>query len=83
MDPVLLYVVKTWMPKHQTCLYCVALFDKVPLTFFSHQQIMKDKWINAGYDGEELKPHSEPVEDLNDTNRIGKKDSPLTFNFLT
>lgn len=33
---------------------------------------MKDKWINAGYEGEELKPHSEPVEDLNDTNRIGK-----------
>lgn len=43
---------------------------------------MKDKWINAGYDGGELKPHSEPVEDLNDTNRIGKKDSPFTINFI-
>lgn len=36
---------------------------------------MKDKWINIGYDGDELKPHTEPVEDLNDTTRIGKKDS--------
>uniref|UniRef100_A0A8C4GVE7 MAP/microtubule affinity-regulating kinase 3 n=1 Tax=Dicentrarchus labrax TaxID=13489 RepID=A0A8C4GVE7_DICLA len=36
----------------------------------SLEQIMKDKWINVGYDSEELKPHSEPVEDLNDTNRI-------------
>ncbi|XP_070762052.1 MAP/microtubule affinity-regulating kinase 4 [Enoplosus armatus] len=36
----------------------------------SLEQIMKDKWINVGYDSEELKPHTEPVEDLNDTNRI-------------
>uniref|UniRef100_A0A3Q4AQ91 MAP/microtubule affinity-regulating kinase 3 n=1 Tax=Mola mola TaxID=94237 RepID=A0A3Q4AQ91_MOLML len=36
----------------------------------SLEQIMKDKWINIGYDGDELKPHTEPVEDLNDTNRI-------------
>lgn len=33
---------------------------------------MKDKWINSGYDGKELKPFSEPVEDLNDTTRIGR-----------
>ncbi|KAG8001775.1 MAP/microtubule affinity-regulating kinase 4, partial [Nibea albiflora] len=36
----------------------------------SLEQIMKDKWINIGYDGEELKPHTEPLEDLNDTSRI-------------
>lgn len=40
---------------------------------FLHQQIMKDKWINVGHDGDELKPHTEPVEDFNDTGRIGKK----------
>lgn len=34
---------------------------------------MKDKWINIGYDGDELKPHMEPVEDFNDTGRIGEK----------
>lgn len=36
----------------------------------SLEQIMKDKWINVGYDSDELKPHTEPEEDLNDTNRI-------------
>uniref|UniRef100_A0A665TFV2 MAP/microtubule affinity-regulating kinase 3 n=1 Tax=Echeneis naucrates TaxID=173247 RepID=A0A665TFV2_ECHNA len=36
----------------------------------SLEQIMKDKWINVGFDGDELKPHAEPVEDFNDTNRI-------------
>uniref|UniRef100_A0AAQ4QUA4 MAP/microtubule affinity-regulating kinase 3 n=1 Tax=Gasterosteus aculeatus aculeatus TaxID=481459 RepID=A0AAQ4QUA4_GASAC len=36
----------------------------------SLDQIMKDKWINIGYDGEDLKPHTEPVEDLNNTSRI-------------
>ncbi|XP_064159598.1 MAP/microtubule affinity-regulating kinase 4 isoform X5 [Anguilla rostrata] len=34
------------------------------------EQIMKDKWMNAGYEGEELKPHVEPVEDYNDASRI-------------
>ncbi|XP_074535214.1 MAP/microtubule affinity-regulating kinase 4-like isoform X1 [Halichoeres trimaculatus] len=36
----------------------------------SLEQIMKDKWINSGYDRDELKPHTEPDEDLNDTSRI-------------
>lgn len=34
---------------------------------------MKDKWINVGYDSDELKPHTEPDEDLNDSSRIGEK----------
>ncbi|XP_047186285.1 MAP/microtubule affinity-regulating kinase 4 isoform X3 [Scophthalmus maximus] len=33
-------------------------------------QVMKDKWINSGYDGEDLKPHIEPVEDFSDPARI-------------
>lgn len=33
---------------------------------------MKDKWINAGYEGEDLKPHIEPVEDYSDPARIGE-----------
>ncbi|XP_016897372.1 MAP/microtubule affinity-regulating kinase 4 isoform X3 [Cynoglossus semilaevis] len=33
-------------------------------------QVMKDKWINAGYEGEDLKPHIEPVEDFSDPARI-------------
>ncbi|XP_067294652.1 MAP/microtubule affinity-regulating kinase 4 isoform X2 [Pseudorasbora parva] len=34
------------------------------------EQVMKDKWMNAGYEGDELKPHIEPVEDYSDANRI-------------
>ncbi|XP_067350424.1 MAP/microtubule affinity-regulating kinase 4 isoform X2 [Channa argus] len=34
------------------------------------EQVMKDKWINTGYEGEELKPHVEPVEDYSDPARI-------------
>ncbi|XP_047676256.1 MAP/microtubule affinity-regulating kinase 4 isoform X2 [Tachysurus fulvidraco] len=34
------------------------------------EQIMKDKWMNVGYEADELKPHIEPVEDYNDPGRI-------------
>lgn len=37
---------------------------------------MKDKWINVGYETDELKPHTEPEEDFSDTNRIGEKRTP-------
>ncbi|XP_043975998.1 MAP/microtubule affinity-regulating kinase 4 isoform X1 [Gambusia affinis] len=36
----------------------------------SLEQIMKDKWINVGYEGTELKPHVEPEEDFSDSGRI-------------
>ncbi|CAG5867015.1 unnamed protein product [Menidia menidia] len=36
----------------------------------SLKQIMKDRWMNAGYEGEELKPFSEPEQDLSDLKRI-------------
>lgn len=39
--------------------------------FLFLQQVMKDKWINTGYEGDELKPHIEPVEDYSDPARIG------------
>ncbi|XP_072346178.1 MAP/microtubule affinity-regulating kinase 4-like isoform X1 [Scyliorhinus torazame] len=34
------------------------------------EQIMKDKWINVGCDGEELRPYVEPEQDLGDSKRI-------------
>uniref|UniRef100_A0A8B9JUL9 non-specific serine/threonine protein kinase n=1 Tax=Astyanax mexicanus TaxID=7994 RepID=A0A8B9JUL9_ASTMX len=34
------------------------------------EQIMKDKWMNVGHEGDELKPHVEPVENYNDPDRI-------------
>lgn len=39
--------------------------------FSVSQQIMKDKWINIGYEGDELKPYKEPEEDFADAKRIG------------
>jgi len=33
---------------------------------------MKDKWMNMGYEDDELKPFSEPEPDFNDPRRIGK-----------
>lgn len=35
------------------------------------QQIMKDRWINTGFDEEELKPFIEPELDIRDQKRIG------------
>ena len=31
---------------------------------------MKDRWMNIGYEDDELKPYAEPEPDLNDTKRI-------------
>lgn len=33
---------------------------------------MKDKWMNIGFEEDELKPYTEPMPDLNDQMRIGK-----------
>lgn len=33
---------------------------------------MKDKWMNIGFEEDELKPYNEPLPDLNDQGRIGK-----------
>lgn len=35
------------------------------------QQIMKDRWINAGSEEEELKPFIQPDVDIRDQARIG------------
>merc|ERR1719295_1076329 len=36
----------------------------------SLEVIMKDKWMNMGYEEEDLKPYVEPVQDWNDRKRI-------------
>ena len=33
---------------------------------------MKDKWMNVGYEEDELKPYLEPEPDYKDLKRIGK-----------
>ena len=42
---------------------------------------MKDKWMNVGYEGDDLLPHIEPVEDYNITSRIGGswKDTEMQY----
>lgn len=37
------------------------------------QQIMKDRWINAGCEEDELKPFVEPELDISDQKRIGMR----------
>lgn len=36
----------------------------------SLEQIMKDRWMNVGFEEEELKPYGEPEPDYSDSNRI-------------
>lgn len=38
----------------------------------SLETIMSDKWMNMGFEDEELKPYIEPKQDLADPKRIGK-----------
>ena len=42
----------------------------------SLEVIMKDKWMNIGYEEEELKPYTEPIPDFGDQHRIGKSCVP-------
>ncbi|XP_039739355.1 serine/threonine-protein kinase MARK1 isoform X4 [Pteropus medius] len=53
---------------------CENLLKKLlvlnPIKRGSLEQIMKDRWMNAGHEAEELKPYTEPEPDFNDTKRI-------------
>ena len=40
------------------------------------QTIMKDKWMNIGYEDDDLKPFIEPTQDNNDSVRIGNGPLP-------
>ena len=47
-----------------------TLYDLVS-PFSPTQTIMNDKWMNIGYEDDELKPFVEPPPDINDPVRIG------------
>lgn len=72
-----MYITKCILTLGKYYSYLKLIFDFSYLMFspfsLSHQQVMKDKWINVGYDGDELKPHTSPPEDYNDTVRIGER----------
>jgi hypothetical protein len=40
---------------------------------------MKDRWMNMGYEEDELKPYVEPEPDYKDLKRIGMHSSSLCF----
>jgi hypothetical protein len=42
----------------------------------------KDKWMNMGYEDDELKPYIEPQPDLNDQKRIGKTGTVQQQHFI-
>ncbi|KAG8584453.1 hypothetical protein GDO81_008831 [Engystomops pustulosus] len=53
---------------------CENLLKKLlvlnPVKRGSLEQIMKDRWMNVGYEDDELKPYTEPEPDNSDTKRI-------------
>lgn len=53
---------------------CESLLKKFlvlnPLKRASLEGVMKDRWMNIGYEDDELKPYMEPQPDLNDQARI-------------
>ena len=57
------------------CMYVCTLYVLSLSLYgwcYSPQVIMKDKWMNIGYEEDELKPYMEPDVDLNDQIRIRK-----------
>ncbi|XP_055692477.1 serine/threonine-protein kinase MARK2 isoform X7 [Lutzomyia longipalpis] len=47
----------------------------------SLEVIMRDKWMNMGYEEDELKPYTEPVPDLKDPKRIGKTEALVAMGY--
>ncbi|XP_052873115.1 serine/threonine-protein kinase par-1 [Anopheles cruzii] len=47
----------------------------------SLETIMKDKWMNMGYEDDELKPYVEPLPDLKDQKRIGKTEALVAMGY--
>lgn len=70
------------------CIYILDVTSWLPSTAWQHfclfdsQQIMKDRWMNAGYDEDHLKPYIEPEQDFNDLKRIGQINSIFLFIFI-
>lgn len=62
-----------WLSLPPICLldYLIFYVLKISLSF-GLQTIMRDRWINVGYEDKELKPYKEPCRDKLDPKRIGK-----------
>ncbi|KAM7342686.1 par-1 isoform 4-T9 [Cochliomyia hominivorax] len=47
----------------------------------SLETIMSDKWMNMGFEDDELKPYVEPKQDLADVKRIGKTEALVAMGY--
>ena len=75
LNPSKRCTLEVWRLHKQHLRHCIPNDSHATKAFFVTlilQQVMKDKWINAGYEGDDLKPHIEPVEDYSDPARIGE-----------
>lgn len=43
----------------------------------SLESIMRDKWMNTGYEEDELRPYVEPQQDYKDHKRIGENEMDI------
>lgn len=69
-------MLKRNFPKN--CGYQNVLFHAANEQFI-FQQIMKDRWVNAGHEEDELKPFVEPELDISDQKRIGNYSVPACY----
>ena len=53
------------------CHIAMSFFIDFLIHNLLFQIIMQDKWMNIGYESDELKPHIEPKPDLDDQRRLG------------
>lgn len=56
-----------------TVICCYSDHKGLNSCLFLLQQIMKDRWINSGFEEDELKPYTEPELDITDQKRIGTR----------
>lgn len=78
------------LPFHRIPFYmstdCENLLKKFlvlnPAKRASLESIMKDKWMNMGYEDDELTPYVEPKPDLKDQKRIGKTGTVFPTNTI-
>lgn len=52
----------------------------VAYTLYPMQGVMKDRWMNIGFEDDELKPYMEPKPDLNDQARIRESATIYIYN---
>lgn len=77
MGELLLICSSFILPHTPFCPFVLFANSCLPLSVclaFYQQQIMRDRWMNVGYEEEELKPYIEPQPDYKDPRRTGRQE---------